>query len=449
MNNTAEKLPFSQRLGHVTGGVGHNLIYAMMAGYVSIFFTDVFGLNAGYVATLFLAARIWDAVNDPIMGLICDRTRSRFGHFRCWLLYASPVVGLALILCFRVPANAQTAGYAYAAIFYVLLGMSFTAVDIPYWGLPAAMTDDPAERTRVYTAAGMASTLASGAGAIAIPAMVTAFGADDQAGGYLATAAILAVVGVACYLTCFLLVRECRKPTGERLPFIVSVRAITKNRPLLILMAASLCGNIAFQLKIALNAYYATYSLGSFGYAMQLSAMLLPGMLAGAVLVPPLCRRMGAKKALFWVNAFGAVIAAAAYFAGYSSLYVVMGFLFLFAIVMGAFSVLINSMVADTIDYDEARSGRRSEGVITAARTFITKLATAIAGSAPLYIMQAAGFVPNRPNTAAVNGTIHLLISLVLGVLFALALLPAARYPLGREEMDELKEALRSRRSAD
>jgi Na+/melibiose symporter-like transporter len=182
MNNTAEKLPFSQRLGHVTGGVGHNLIYAMMAGYVSIFFTDVFGLNAGYVATLFLAARIWDAVNDPIMGLICDRTRSRFGHFRCWLLYASPVVGLALILCFRVPANAQTAGYAYAAIFYVLLGMSFTAVDIPYWGLPAAMTDDPAERTRVYTAAGMASTLASGAGAIAIPAMVTAFGADDQAG---------------------------------------------------------------------------------------------------------------------------------------------------------------------------------------------------------------------------------------------------------------------------
>ena len=444
-----KRLHWTEQLGHVLGGIGHNLIYALMAGYVSIFFTDVFGLDAGFVATLFLAARVWDAVNDPIMGVICDRTKSRFGHFRCWLLYASPVVAIALALCFTKLNVPYGWACAFASVVYILLGMSFTAVDIPYWGLPAAMTENPDERTKLYTVAGLVATLASGVGAILIPAVVTGFGAGDAARGYFAAALLLAVLGLALYVACFALTRErVRGVQGGDVSLRTSLRAIGRNKPLLILMAASLLGNLAFQIKIALNAYYATYALGSFDYAMWLSATLLPGMLLGALLVPGMRKKWGAKKALLFFNGFGAVVAVASYFAGYQSVYVCMAFLFLFAIVLGAFTVLINAMVADTIDYAELMQGRRSEGTITSMRTFITKLATALAGSVPLYVMKAAGFTANAVNPPAVNNTIHLLISLIPGVAFALSLLPASFYPLDSARMQQIESDLATARAA-
>ena len=129
-----------ERLGHAVGGVGHNLIYALFSGYLLIFYTDIFKLSPGFTAVLFLLARIWDAVNDPMMGVLADHTKSRLGRYRVWLLRAAPVIAAALVLCFFVPDVPKLAQYVYCYVTYILLGMSFTAADIPYWTLPSVMT---------------------------------------------------------------------------------------------------------------------------------------------------------------------------------------------------------------------------------------------------------------------------------------------------------------------
>jgi len=433
-------------LGHAVGGVGHNLIYALFSGYLLIFYTDIFCLSPAFTSVLFLLARVWDAVNDPMMGLLADRTQSRLGRYRVWLLRAAPVIGASLVLCFFVPDTAKALQYVYCYVTYILLGMSFTAADIPYWTLPSVMTADPAARGRIFGISGMVCCLASGVGAVAVPLIVSAM--PDRAGGYLLCASIFAVIGILCYCACAALVREHLTPPRRTGTVGESVRALTRNKPLLVLMLASLLGNLAFQVKIAANTYYGTYALGDFSTVTYLSAALLVGMLAGSALTPALLRRLGAKRAMQLVLGCGAVISVCYWLSGYGSLAAVLAFSALSAVVIGAFSVLVNAMTADAIDWSEYCSGQRNEGIITSTRTFVTKLATAAAGTGVAFALGVIGYRPNEAQTAAVNGAFHGMMSLLPALLYAAGFLVLLRYPLDRAAFAALQRELAERRAA-
>lgn len=168
-------------LGHALGGVGQNTVYALWSGFITAFYTDVFGMNPAVMAGIFLFARIWDAVNDPMMGIMADRSKSRFGRYRCWLLRMPAVVAVCLVLNFTVPNFGTMGNIVYAAITYILMGMAFTSVDIPYWSLPAAMTNDPTERTKIFTTATLGTNLATTVGNMLIPILLVAFGGTASA----------------------------------------------------------------------------------------------------------------------------------------------------------------------------------------------------------------------------------------------------------------------------
>lgn len=435
-----------EKFGHAVGGVGHNLIYALFSGYLLIFYTDVFKLSPVFTGVLFLVARIWDAVNDPMLGIIADRTRSRYGRYRVWLMRAAPVIALALILCFIVPDITKTLQYIYCYVTYILLGMSFTCADVPYWTLPSVMTPDAAERSRVFSISSMATCVASGIGAVAVPMIVTQVG--DYAAGYLACAIIFSAIGIVCYYVCAAMVRERVQPAREKVPMKELPRIIFRNKPLLVIMAASLFGNCAFQLKVAVNTYYGTYALGDYGTVTLLSAMLLVGMLAGAACVPALIARFGAKASMEGCLGAGIVLSAAYWFAGYSNLAVVLVFSALAAVVIGAFAVLVNSMTADSIDYAELKFGRRTEGIITSTRTFITKLATAISGAAAALALEFIHYVPNVKQTLYVKDSFQAMMSLWPAVLYAAALMVMIFYPLSREGFEKMEQKLGEVRSA-
>ena len=184
-------------LGHALGGVGQNTVYALWSGFITAFYTDVFGMNPAIMAGIFLFARIWDGINDPMMGIIADRSKSRFGRYRCWLLRMPPVVAACLVLNFTVPNFGPTGNIIYAAITYIIMGMAFTSVDIPYWSLPAAMTSDPEERTKIFTTATLGTNLANTVGNMLIPILLVAFGGTGSAHAYFMTALIFAVVGLS------------------------------------------------------------------------------------------------------------------------------------------------------------------------------------------------------------------------------------------------------------
>ena len=436
-----------ESLGYALGGIGHNLIYALFSGYLLVFYTDIFGLSAGFIALLFLIARIFDAVNDPIMGIIADKTNSRFGHYRIWLMIAGPVVALALILCFCAPDLNATARGIYCYVSYILLGMSFTAADIPYWSLPSVMTEDAGQRAQIFSAGSIAGCLASGVGAVAVPMLVSA--AKDAQTGYLLCAAAFALIGIVCYMLCAALTRERLSVVRESYCFSTAVKSLVLNKPLVILMAASLFGNLAFQVKVSINAYYGQYALGKYAYITLLSAMLLVGMLIGSVIVPGLVKRFGSKAAMCGMFAGGVVISVAYYAAGYQNLVVVLLFSALSAVIIGALAVLFNAVTADTIDYAELRMGQRNEGIITSTRTFVTKVATAIAGTVCALALDWIGYVPNAVQAESVRQSLHGLMSLVPAVLYAAALIIMLRYPLNKQRFSELQQELSRKRRGE
>ncbi len=431
-------------VGYAAGGVGHNLIYALFSGYLLIYYTDVFGLPASFIAILFLVARIFDAVNDPVMGMIADRTNSRFGHYRIWIMIASPVIALALILCFFTPNLTQGLQYVYCYVTYILLGMSFTCADIPYWSLPSVMTADAQKRAKVFSVGSVAACLASGVGAVAVPMIIS--GSDNAKDGYLFCAVWFAVIGVVCYMLCAALTREQLSVERKNYSFKVAVGTLVKNKPLLILMAASLFGNLSFQIKVAMNTYYGQYSLGKYEYITYLSAMLLVGMLIGSVLVPVMIKKFGAKGAMN-VTLAGGILISLVYFAiGYADLVIVLVFSALSAVVIGAFSVLVNSITADTIDYAELHLGQRNEGMITSTRTFITKVATAIAGAVSAFALDIIGYVPNAEQTREVKNAFHTFMSLIPAVLYTVAFVIMLGYPVTKQGFLKLQEDLQKKR---
>ncbi len=434
-----------QVLGLSLGGIGHNLIYAMFSGYLLIFYTDVFGLSPEFTALLFLIARIFDTVNDPMMGAIADRSHSKRGKYTVWLLRAAPLIAASLCLCFFAPKLGKTLQYIYCYVTYILLAATFTMADIPYWSLPSVMTDDAAERNKLYGYASTAGALASGIGAVVVPMIVDS--AKDFATGYLTCAIVFSVLGIAGYYACGLLVKEKVIEQREEKKSNVSLASLTKNKPLLILMVASVFGNFATQFKIAFNTYYGQYALGDYGYIMYLSAMLLIGMIIGSLVTPLLQNKFGSKKTMIMALVAGIVISTVYFFSGYQSLAVVLIFSCLCDIVVGSITVLVNSMTADTIDYAEYHVGERNEGLITSTRTFVSNLATALAGSAAAYILKLIGYVPNAEQTLAVKNYLHGFMSLLPAILYVIGLIVMIFYPLDEKKFEELQKNLKEKRA--
>lgn len=434
-------------LGHALGGVGQNTVYALWSGFITAFYTDVFGMNPAVMAGIFLFARIWDAVNDPMMGIMADRSKSRFGRYRCWLLRMPAVVAACLVLNFTVPHFGTMGNIIYAAVTYILMGMAFTSVDIPYWSLPAAMTSDPTERTKIFTTATLGTNLATTVGNMLIPILLVAFGGTGSAHAYFMTAVIFAVVGCSLYLTCFGLVREHVQAPTEKFSFALAFKSLFTNKPLFCIMITNLVINLAFIMKMTLNYYYTTYTLGDVKLMSLMSLITLPSILLGTAAAPFLTKLVGKKKTLLGLMIANLVISAIFWLVGYGSIPLVLLMGALQILCVGASFVVISSMTADTIEYGEWMTGQRNEGVITSTRTLITKAASALVGVAVAAVLTMTGYVPNVAQSAQTMGAFHFVVSFLPGIVMMIGAIPMFFYSLTEERHAQIMEELKERRA--
>lgn len=434
-------------LGHALGGIGQNTIYALWSGFITAFYTDVFGMNPAVMATIFLVARIWDAINDPMMGVLADRTKSRFGRYRCWLLRMPAVVAAALVLNFTVPNFGTTGNIIYAAVTYIIMGMAFTSVDIPYWSLPAAMTSDPDERTKIFTTATLGTNLASTVGSMLIPIMLVYFGGTASRHAYFMTALIFAAVGCVFYFLCFGMVREHVVPATETFSFKLAMKSLFTNKPLLCIMISNLVINLAFIMKMNLNYYYTTYTLGNVQLMSIMSLTTLPSILLGTIAAPFLTKRWGKKNTLLGLTACNLIVSFAFWSVGYENIVLVLVMGALQVLFVGASFVVITSMTADTIEYGEWKTGQRNEGVITSTRTLITKAASALVGVAVAMVLTMTGYVPNVAQTASTMNAFHFVVSLLPGIVMAIGVIPMFFYDLTEDRHAQIMKELEERRA--
>ncbi len=441
-----DKVPKREIVGHMLGGVGQNLVYALWSSFITAFYTDVFGMNPVVMATIFVIARVWDAFNDPMMGILADRSKSRYGRYRCWLLRMPPVVATCLVLNFTVPNFGPVGKTIYAAVTYILMGMAFTSVDIPYWSLPAAMTGDPAERTKIFTTATLGTNFASALGSMLIPIMLVQFGGTGSSKAYFTTALIFALLGLVLYYICFFMVREHVQPSNQKFSFKLAMQSLFTNKPLFCIMITNLVMNLAFIMKMSLNYYYTVYTLGDVRLMSIISLVTLPSIMGGTLCAPLLAKKMGKKNTLLAMMILNLIISTAFYLMGYSNFTVVLIMTALQVFCVGASFVMISSMTADTIEYGEWKTGQRNEGIITSTRTLITKLASALVGVAVAMVLTMTGYVANAEQSVETMQAFHFVVSMLPGIVMMIGAIPMFFYTLTEKRHAEILEELKRRR---
>lgn len=444
-----------QILAHCGIGIGQNLTFTFWSSYITMFYTDVLGLALGSVTSLTLVARMWDALNDPLMGVVADRTRTKWGKFRPWLLFSAGPIALFLILSFTNPGFTSGGNLLYAWVTYLGMTTAFTLLDVPFWTMPAAYTENSDERTNILSKTRLTVTLTSLVAGFTLPPMIKYFGGQDKGKGFLGVAIMIALIGTAVRLIGFKTVREI--PVNEHLEgtkrekfnFKKTMRVLTCNKPLMLVVAAGLLTNGFMTLGMNSQTYFAQYCLGDLSYMSILHLCALPGMVVGLLMVTAISKKVGKRNTFIGVNMILVVLNLLFYFIGYQNKTILFTILAVKAIPSGMNMVLISSMVADTIEYAEWKTGDRSEGLISSSQTFMSNVGLAIAGSFVPFFLGLAGYVPNVAQSASSLKMIFAMQSLLPAIGFALGTIPMFFYTLTEKRHAEIVEELRLRKQGN
>jgi GPH family glycoside/pentoside/hexuronide:cation symporter/probable glucitol transport protein GutA len=426
---------------------GQNLIYGLFLNYLMIFYTDVYGISAAAVGTLFLVARTWDALNDPVMGMIVDRTQTRWGKFRPWLLWTPLPIAITTVACFFTPDVSAATRLALAYLTYIVWGMVYTVNDVPLWALSSAMSQNSQERTGLISLARILATVGIMVPAILVIPMVDFFGKGDDAAGYFYTACCLSAVAALLMVLAFFNTRERVIADASKPTLRDSANALLKNRPLLMIILMSFMGIFAMAAQ-SLFIYYVTYNLGDRGLMPTLMLVTVAALICGMVPIPWLVRRLGKKGTFAFITIARALVSVIYYLIGWENQTLVYLMTFCNGLFLGSVGILTTAMIADSIEYMQWKTGKRSEGIIFSTQTFLAKITTAIGGFAGGMALTLINYVPNAEQSPEALTGIFWLITLLPGIGGLLALIPLYFYELNEIRHGEILAELESRAQA-
>lgn len=425
----SEKLSTRARLGYGFADFGQNIIFQATGIYLLHFYTDIFLIDAGFVAVLFLVARIWDGINDPIIGYFAQKTQTRWGTFRPYLLFASLPMAASMVLLFYAPDLTPGGKLIYAAATYIFFGLSFTLYNIPYSTLTAVITSDYHERS-VLTGYRMTFAMTGGivAGVMMLPA-VNLFGGGKQ--GYLYAAFLFSVIIFVANLSGFFSVKErIQLQPSANIPFFKAFEALRKNRPFWLLCLAFGCCFAALGVYSATIAYYFTYYWED---SSKTSVALFIMMGTTAVTIPFwtwFAQKYGKKAAFlfgagFYLTAFaGLFIIQPGQNIGLYVLLVFQG------IGNGAAAFTSWAMLPDTVEYGQWKTGLRTTGLSYGIYGFCFKLGLGLGGATTGFVLANLGYLPNVAQSETVLTGIKILLTLVPMGLILTAFVAISQYKI-------------------
>lgn len=443
------------KVGYMLGDVGSCLLFNFIGSYLLVFYTDVFGISAAAVGTLMAVSRVWDAINDPMMGVIVDkRKRTKDGKFRPYLKYMGIPLGIFTILTFLViPNMPQGMKLPYAYITYIGFGMAYTAINIPYGSLASVMTNDPVQRTELSTWRNISSIFAMIPLMVLTPKLV--FDASDAVSpkGFLIAAVLYVIIANIGYRLCYKMTTERIinevKEDAPKASLGETLKTLGKNKALIGLILSSLGTLTAMFLPNALNAYL-------FKYYFQAPGLLsLAGLLpmVGTFLAIPVTGKLVAKFGKKNIAIYSGIVSIAAYVVLvlfptknpmlYIALITVSGF------GTALYGMIVWALVGDVIDYQEYLSGKREEGIVYATYSLSRKLVQAIVGSIGGFALAAIGYQSGAATQAPeVAESIRTIITVVplIGFIFGTVCLKFV-YNLSNKTLNEVNEELERRRA--
>ena len=443
------RLPLREKVGYGIGDFGFNLYWANISAFLLIFYTDVMGLAAGAVGTMMLVTKLVDAATDPFMGAIADRTRSRWGRFRPWLLWGALPMAFAGVLTWTVPDLDGGGKLLWAYATFTLMMLAYTVLSMPYSALSGVMTADSQQRTTLISFRFIAAFAGTTVVNWLTLDLVRWLGRGDEQLGWQLTLGAYGVVAVACFLAVFLSTRERIEPPPQQSSTMrQDVSDLLHNRPWLVLFALALIIMVTIVMRSGSLVYYLKYHVDRPGLTGLFLGMYSIALAVGAASTPLMTRFFDKRRLLMWLMAAVGVLSCAMFFVPADAVWTMLALNCAIGLLLGPKSPLAFSMYADCADYTEWKTGRRATAMTFAAATFSQKLGGALASAVIAWMLAAMGYVANQAQSDASRMGIVLLLTVIPGVVALAAAWVMRLYPLGDRELARIQDELRLRREA-
>jgi GPH family glycoside/pentoside/hexuronide:cation symporter len=441
-------LPLREKIGYGIGDMGFNFYWANISSFLLIFYTDVMGLAAGAVGTMILVTKIIDAITDPMMGAIADRTRTRFGKFRPYLLYAALPMAVTGVLTYTVPAVDGGARLLWGYVTFSLMMLAYTVLSTPYSALSGVITGDSQQRTTLISFRFIAAFAGTAIVNYCTLDMVEWLGRGDEPLGWQLTMAVYGVAAAALFITVFLTTRERIAPPPQQNSAIrQDVKDLLHNKAWLVLFALALIIMVTIVMRGGASVYYMKYFVQRPDLTGKFLGAYSVALAVGAAITPLLTRYIDKKRLMVLLMATVGVLSCAMFFVPAEAIGVMFVLNTLIGLALGPKSPLAFSMYADTADYTEWQMGRRATAMTFAAATFSQKLGGAIASAVIAWMLAGMGYVANQAQSDASQMGIVLLLTVIPGVVAFIAAFTMRFYPLDNARLAQVQSELLARKA--
>jgi len=442
-----QRLSLSEKIGYGLGDMAANFIFQAMLALQLSYYTDTFGLTAAQAGTLFLVVGLIAAVFNPVMGAIADRTSTRWGKFRPWLLWTAVPFGIIGVLTFTTPSLSPGSKIIYAYATYILLRLIYTVNNVPYASLTAVISADPDERTSI---ASWRQIFANSAGfivqSLAIP-MVALFGGGNSAKGYQWTMGLFSVIGGALFVVAFASTKERIQPDPQQQASLKQdLGDLLKNGPWIALFLATACYFAAIAMRSGVMLPFFKYNAGNQNLFSWFNGFGLTSLLIGVAISTRLSARFGKRNVFLISMVLAGIFNTVLIFLPAQATVPIFVSEILRQFSFGCSCPVLWAMMADVADYGEWKTGRRATGTVTAAVVFALWLGLALGGAVAGWLFQAYGYVPNAAQTAESLLGIRLVASVYSGLAFFATAVCLIFYPITRSRNQEIADELVERR---
>ena len=440
-----------QALGFGIGAVGKDMVYALVSGFILYYYNDILGISGTFTGIMMMAARVFDAFNDPLMGVVVEKTNTRFGKFRPWIVTGTVTNALILYGMFAMPASLSgTRMLVYTSVAYVLWGVTYTLMDIPFWSMIPAITAPGKERENLSVIGRSCAAVGYAVPTILTMLLVVRLGSSERE-GFSIFAAAVAVVFVVAELVCVALVREKQTERQKSATVKEMFSALIHNDQAMVVVVGIIVFNASLYLTTQLGVYFFKYDIGNSDLFSLFGTVGGVGQILSMVSLPLLRRRWGSKQILagaLGITIVGYLALFALSMTGVKAVAPLAATAFVIYIGFGLATVLTTVFLADTVDYGEYKTGQRNESVVFSMQTFVVKLASAVS-----VLIAGVGIdLIGLDDTVAVQsaGTLLglrlLMVALpVAGLLFSIVYF-MKKYHLTEAENVRIGEALRQRK---
>ncbi|MQA18035.1 MFS transporter [Rugamonas rivuli] len=442
-------LTWREKIGYGVADMGFNFYWTNIATFLLIFYTDVFGISAAAAASMVFTIKIVNAFTDPLIGAAADRTVTRHGKFRPYLIWLPVPLACAALLTYTTPDLPDGGKLAWAYGTYLLMMICYTCINIPYNALSGVLSADPQERATVNSLRFIFAFAGGTLVTAATPALVRWLGGGNEQLGWQLTMLAWGVLASALFVLTFLNTRErIAPPAAQKTKVWQDLRDLSQNRPWTVLFFLALIIMITITLRTTSAAYYFKYVVGRPELMQGFVPAYMISAAAGAALTPFLTRFIDKKRLMMLLMSATSLLSLAFFFVGREQVELMFALQIATGLVLGPKSPLAFSMYADTADYNEWRTGRRATAMTFAAATFSQKLGTAVAVAVIGWLFTRLGYVANVAQSSGSQAGIVWLMSLIPAAFALLAVAAMFFYNLDNARLVQIQADLAARKTS-